>query len=155
MSSVTCSEGDNDGQQGRPHVTSAKPHAVLQGEQLAELPTFYTQDTPASANEMWQRLHGDPMFAVRPPPQCRLCPHSILFRMKDQHPLIGIKKSWCPGSNPQEICPSQVDTHYKQRELTAHKYPPPPPSRWMPIYSSGRNTTTRVKFQELPSNSSP
>ena len=36
----------------------------MQAEYVAQLPAFYTQDTPASANEMWQKLHGDPMFAV-------------------------------------------------------------------------------------------
>ncbi|KAK2080659.1 hypothetical protein QBZ16_000513 [Prototheca wickerhamii] len=29
------------------------------------LPSFYTNDTPASANEMWQRLHTDPLFAMK------------------------------------------------------------------------------------------
>ena len=29
------------------------------------LPSFYQEDTPASANEMWQRLHADPLFAIK------------------------------------------------------------------------------------------
>ncbi|KFM23213.1 Pre-mRNA-splicing factor CWC25 [Auxenochlorella protothecoides] len=29
------------------------------------LPAFYSNDTPASANEMWQRLHADPLFAIK------------------------------------------------------------------------------------------
>ena len=29
------------------------------------LPSFYSEDTPASANEMWQRLHADPLFAIK------------------------------------------------------------------------------------------
>ncbi len=29
------------------------------------LPSFYSEDTPASANEMWQRLHSDPLFAIK------------------------------------------------------------------------------------------
>lgn len=29
------------------------------------LPAFYSEDTPASANEMWQRLHSDPLFAIK------------------------------------------------------------------------------------------
>lgn len=29
------------------------------------LPAFYAEDTPASANELWQRLHADPLFAIR------------------------------------------------------------------------------------------
>lgn len=29
------------------------------------LPSYYQEDTPASANEMWQRLHGDPLFAMK------------------------------------------------------------------------------------------
>lgn len=31
----------------------------------AALPSFYSEDTPASANEMWQRLHADPLFAIK------------------------------------------------------------------------------------------
>jgi hypothetical protein len=30
-----------------------------------KLPSFYSEDTPASANEMWQRLHSDPLFAIK------------------------------------------------------------------------------------------
>lgn len=30
-----------------------------------QLPAFYSEDTPASANEMWQRLHSDPLFAIK------------------------------------------------------------------------------------------
>ena len=29
------------------------------------LPSFYSEDTPQSANEMWQRLHSDPLFAIK------------------------------------------------------------------------------------------
>ena len=29
-----------------------------------QLPAFLTEDTPASANEVWLRLHSDPLFAV-------------------------------------------------------------------------------------------
>lgn len=32
---------------------------------VAALPSFYSEDTPASANEMWQRLHADPLFAIK------------------------------------------------------------------------------------------
>lgn len=32
---------------------------------VTELPSFYAEDTPASANEMWQRLHADPLFAIK------------------------------------------------------------------------------------------
>lgn len=32
---------------------------------MAQLPSFYAEDTPASANELWSRLHSDPLFAVR------------------------------------------------------------------------------------------
>ena len=39
---------------------------LVQAESLAQLPTFYAEDTPASANELWSRLHSDPLFAVRP-----------------------------------------------------------------------------------------
>ena len=37
----------------------------LQLEQSVTLPSFYSEDTPASANETWARLHSDPLFAVR------------------------------------------------------------------------------------------
>lgn len=37
---------------------------LLQGQQAVLLPTFYSEDTPASANETWARLHSDPLFAV-------------------------------------------------------------------------------------------
>jgi hypothetical protein len=33
--------------------------------QAPTLPSFYSEDTPASANEMWQRLHADPLFAIK------------------------------------------------------------------------------------------
>lgn len=33
--------------------------------QAPRLPAFYSEDTPASANEMWQRLHADPLFAIK------------------------------------------------------------------------------------------
>ena len=32
---------------------------------MAQLPSFYAEDTPASANELWSRLHSDPLFAAR------------------------------------------------------------------------------------------
>ncbi|DBB05825.1 hypothetical protein WJX82_010516 [Trebouxia sp. C0006] len=34
-------------------------------QQAVLLPTFYSEDTPASANETWARLHSDPLFAIR------------------------------------------------------------------------------------------
>lgn len=37
---------------------------LLQAQQAVLLPTFYSEDTPASANETWARLHSDPLFAV-------------------------------------------------------------------------------------------
>lgn len=44
-----------------------------QGEKAVKLPTFYAEDTPASANEVWQRIHSDPLFAVG------FCCLSLLF----------------------------------------------------------------------------
>ena len=48
--------------------TSTEPgrRGPVQAEALAQLPTFYAEDTPASANELWSRLHSDPLFAARP-----------------------------------------------------------------------------------------
>ncbi|KAK9825013.1 hypothetical protein WJX74_000705 [Apatococcus lobatus] len=34
-------------------------------ETVALLPSFYSEDTPASANETWARLHSDPLFAIK------------------------------------------------------------------------------------------
>lgn len=34
-------------------------------DKVTELPSFYAEDTPASANETWQRLHADPLFAIK------------------------------------------------------------------------------------------
>ncbi len=36
----------------------------MQVEKAVKLPTFYAEDTAASANEVWSRLHSDPLFAV-------------------------------------------------------------------------------------------
>ena len=38
---------------------------VIQVEKVVKMPTFYEEDTAASANEVWSRLHSDPLFAVR------------------------------------------------------------------------------------------
>ena len=38
---------------------------VIQVERVVKMPTFYAEDTAASANEVWSRLHSDPLFAVR------------------------------------------------------------------------------------------
>ena len=36
-----------------------------QAGRLHQLPSFYSEDTPATANEMWQRLHSDPLFIIK------------------------------------------------------------------------------------------
>ncbi|KAK9792960.1 hypothetical protein WJX73_009574 [Symbiochloris irregularis] len=36
-----------------------------QAPEPAQLPAFLTEDTPASANEVWVRLHNDPLFAIK------------------------------------------------------------------------------------------
>ncbi len=46
-----------------------KRQDVLQVEKAVKLPTFYAEDTAASANEVWSRLHSDPLFAVSGLPQ--------------------------------------------------------------------------------------
>lgn len=43
---------------------------------MSLLPTFYAEDTPASANETWARLHNDPLFAVR------VCIFSVFMYIK-------------------------------------------------------------------------
>eukprot|EP00884_Botryococcus_braunii_P018768 jgi/Botrbrau1/5575/Bobra.97_2s0006.1 len=40
-------------------------NAVSRVEAVTALPSFYAEDTPASANEVWSRLHADPLFAMR------------------------------------------------------------------------------------------
>ena len=37
---------------------------VVMQEAPVQLPAFLAEDTPASANEVWVRLHNDPLFAV-------------------------------------------------------------------------------------------
>ncbi|CAD7701668.1 unnamed protein product [Ostreobium quekettii] len=34
-------------------------------EKISVLPSFYTEDTPKSANETWARLHNDPLFMIK------------------------------------------------------------------------------------------
>ncbi|KAK9819174.1 hypothetical protein WJX81_003487 [Elliptochloris bilobata] len=46
-------------------VELAEAAAPSKAEAVAQLPTFYAEDTPASANELWSRLHSDPLFAIR------------------------------------------------------------------------------------------
>ena len=58
----------------------------FQAEHVVQLPAFYTQDTPASANEMWQKLHGDPMFAVSSLPGPEFPQRSLIS--------TGISLSW-------------------------------------------------------------
>ncbi len=47
-----------------------------QAETVAQLPSFYAEDTPASANELWSRLHSDPLFAARPAARAALTLHA-------------------------------------------------------------------------------
>lgn len=45
-----------------------KPAAAgvqLPGGGGPSLPSFYAEDTPVAANEVWQRLHSDPLFAIK------------------------------------------------------------------------------------------
>lgn len=53
----------------------------MQAQQAVLLPTFYSEDTPASANETWARLHSDPLFAVSP--------SSLHGSSEDQHLSCG------------------------------------------------------------------
>ena len=59
----------------RPYLTKSVPlnctaptssdHRPLQGLPAeVQLPSFLVEDNPASANEVWLRLHSDPLFAV-------------------------------------------------------------------------------------------
>ena len=49
----------------------------MQAESVALLPSFYSEDTPASANETWARLHSDPLFAVSWARALSKCPSAI------------------------------------------------------------------------------
>lgn len=53
----------HDAQTGE--VVAEQQEVVGQEEGRPALPSYYQEDTPASANEMWQRLHGDPLFAMK------------------------------------------------------------------------------------------
>ena len=66
---------------------------ALQGDAAVKLPTFYAEDTAASANEVWQRIHSDPLFAVL------LLPLVISPSAKPELPYL-------PGSNACELCAS-------------------------------------------------
>ena len=49
-----------------PAMTTAPPgERMPPADGAGALPSFYSEDTPASANEMWQRLHSDPLFAIK------------------------------------------------------------------------------------------
>lgn len=54
----------------------------MQADAVVKLPTFYAEDTAASANEVWSRIHSDPLFAVShalpgvPPLPCNLTTRS-------------------------------------------------------------------------------
>lgn len=58
-------------------ATNASVLLPMQAQQAVLLPTFYSEDTPASANETWARLHSDPLFAVSP--------SSLFGNSEDQH----------------------------------------------------------------------
>ncbi|KAL3154798.1 hypothetical protein ABBQ38_011342 [Trebouxia sp. C0009 RCD-2024] len=49
---------------GKP-VQEDESTELNKAQQAVLLPTFYSEDTPASANETWARLHSDPLFAIR------------------------------------------------------------------------------------------
>ncbi|CAL8469997.1 g9539 [Coccomyxa elongata] len=52
-------------------LLGAKPMQIQEAavsnraNETIKLPTFYAEDTAASANEVWQRIHSDPLFAIR------------------------------------------------------------------------------------------
>ncbi|KAL6774407.1 hypothetical protein ACKKBG_A24885 [Auxenochlorella protothecoides x Auxenochlorella symbiontica] len=48
-----------------PGVQASSQGEPAQDAAPVSLPAFYSNDTPASANEMWQRLHADPLFAIK------------------------------------------------------------------------------------------
>lgn len=41
------------------------PGTRVEEERRPSLPSFYEQDNPSSANEIWQRLHGDPLMIMK------------------------------------------------------------------------------------------
>ena len=82
---------------------------------MAALPSFYTEDTPASANEIWLRLHSDPLFAVRPPRLASAACHGASL----QHtPVSGPHRPWLSVTPPHDRwAPLQI----KQQEIAARK----------------------------------
>ena len=43
----------------------SQQQAVPAADTAVNLPSFYASENPASANEMWRRMHSDPLFAIK------------------------------------------------------------------------------------------
>lgn len=48
-----------------PHTPPSPSPSLAQVDAVVKLPSFYAEDTPVAANEVWQRLHSDPLFAIK------------------------------------------------------------------------------------------
>ncbi len=57
---------------------NAKNGVLRMQPEAVKLPTFYAEDTAASANEVWSRIHSDPLFAVRALLSPLSLPHAVL-----------------------------------------------------------------------------
>lgn len=66
---------------------------------MAQLPSFYAEDTPASANELWSRLHSDPLFAAR------LCKQAV-FSCVDESVIAFAVHNGCLQSYGALMCAS-------------------------------------------------
>ncbi len=91
---------------------------------MAQLPSFYAEDTPASANELWSRLHSDPLFAARPAARAALTLHTRrptgagVWKSVSQSGGNGIHNYWqrrpgllslsCPGALLLAVRPVKV-----------------------------------------------
>ena len=72
------------------------------------LPSFYCEDTPASANETWARLHSDPLFAVRLP--TFLSPHNT-------HCMLAIRLITCCQRSRLVCTPAPVGYRFPAAQV--------------------------------------
>ncbi|GMH39144.1 hypothetical protein BSKO_07042 [Bryopsis sp. KO-2023] len=56
----------------KPVQLEENEQAVSKADHVSLLPSFYTEDTPKSANEAWARLNNDPLFMIKRQEQAAL-----------------------------------------------------------------------------------
>ena len=104
---------------------------ALQLEQSVTLPSFYSEDTPASANETWARLHSDPLFAVSLP--TFLSPTTPSAYWKAASSCIAL--SLCLQSSPLRVqvpCSIPSELSLAATEPSVSKFADPARGDWRP-----------------------